>query len=134
MLISREVDYGYRIIVYLGLNEGKYIKRKELCEKERIPYRYLKKVLEKLTKNKILRTKSGKNGGYRLNISLKKITFLTILKIIDEEKIKFKECILKQQVCEFRSGYCVVHNKFKAIEREVERKLNEVVFSDLLGK
>lgn len=134
MFISKEVDYGYRVVIYLDSNANRYIKRKEIYEKENIPYRYLKKILDKLVEGKIIQTKTGKNGGYKLNISLKKITLLTILNIIDTEKIKLKECVSKREICGFRNGSCVIHEEFKQIEVELKDRLNKVVFSNLIGK
>lgn len=134
MFVSREVDYGYGVVICLGSNAGRYIKRREIYEKENIPYRYLKKILDKLVEGRIIQTKTGKNGGYKLNVSLKKITLLTILNIIDTEKIKLKECVSKREICGFRNGNCVVHEEFKQIEAELKERLNRVVFSNLIGK
>lgn len=33
MFISKEVDYGYRIVICLGSDFSRYIKRKEIYEK-----------------------------------------------------------------------------------------------------
>lgn len=134
MFISKEVDYGYRVVIYLGSNTSRYAKRKEIYEKENIPYRYLKKILDKLVEGRIIRTKTGRNGGYKLNVSLKKITLLTILNIVDTEKIKLKECVLKREVCSFRNGNCVVHEEFKQIETELKDRLDRITFSNLIEK
>ncbi len=131
MYISKEVDYAYRTIIYLGINQNKFISRKELSEKEEIPFRYLKEILKKLFIAKIIITKIGKKGGYQLNLTLDKITLFSILIAINGE-VKLKECIVSNKICDFRSGKCIVHSEFKKIDKEIKNRLDKITFEKLL--
>ncbi|MCI0626445.1 MAG: Rrf2 family transcriptional regulator, partial [Acidobacteria bacterium] len=67
MLFSRTAEYAIRAMAFLALQKpGKLTGAREISEAERIPIPFLWKILQLLTRRKLVRSFKGIRGGYEL--------------------------------------------------------------------
>lgn len=77
-MLSQTIIYAFRATLALGLADGAPLTVKILSEKTGVPFHYLAKVMQMLTKNGIATAQRGLNGGFLLskeadNISLRDV-------------------------------------------------------------
>ena len=82
--ISTQSDYGMLMISYLVKKQG-YIPVSELVAKMNLPQRYLARIAAEMAKHKVLESREGKVGGYKLTEKARKMSLYDYLKIFDGE-------------------------------------------------
>jgi len=115
MLLTKECDYGIRIIRRLADGERKTVMA--ICSMEEIPVPYAYKIIKKLGHAGLLRSLRGQNGGYQLAKSLDMITLYDIATAVDENCLVFA-CLAEGAHCPFHHADqpCTVHLEFKRIQ------------------
>ena len=96
MLLTKECDYGLRIIRSLKDKEKKTVKT--ICELEHIPHKYAYKILKKLQKAGLVQNRRGPKGGYLLIKPLNSFTLYDVINAVDERLFLF-ECLRDKNLC-----------------------------------
>lgn len=79
--MQAETEYAVRTVYELSLHK-EFVSVKTICEYQNLPVKFVEKILKKLKKSGIVKSKKGAFGGYRLqkklqNINLKNIVDIT---------------------------------------------------------
>jgi len=109
MKISKRIRYGLRALLYLSKKKN-FASVEEISKKEQIPSKYLEKILLELKRKKILASKRGTGGGFKLN--LKEISLKDLIEILDYpflSPICKKTCPIKN--CQAKYIWLKVQNK-----------------------
>ena len=128
-LITRNTDYALRAICYLSLHK-RVVTVTELVKKLGVPRPFIRKILQKLTQQKILESFKGLSGGFILNILPEKIFMLDIMRIF-QGKVGINGCFLKKDICPNRSK-CVLRKKIHKIEDQVIKQLESINIAALI--
>jgi len=107
MQITRETDYAIRCVLYLSASPQEVKMVNEIAEARNIPTSFLAKILQKLTKAKIVKSFRGVKGGFQLAKSPKEINLLDVIEAIDGT-IAMNRCAVDERACSL-SNSCVVH-------------------------
>jgi len=84
MKVSRSTGYGLLAVCYIARNKNqKLVLSHEISEKYKIPLEYLLKIMQQLVRAKILRSKRGPRGGFRLAKPASRISMLEIIEAVD---------------------------------------------------
>lgn len=68
MMISTKGRYALRVMLDLAEHEdGSYIPLKDVALRQNISRKYLENIMSMMTKNNLVTSATGKEGGYRLN-------------------------------------------------------------------
>jgi len=129
-LITRDTDYAVRALCFIAGNSKKIVAVPELVKETKIPRPFLRKILQKLHKNGVLRAYKGKGGGFELALAPQKIMLVDLVKIF-QGPFSLNECIFKKKVCPGRNA-CVLKSKIDNIERQVIRELSNIALSSLM--
>jgi len=121
LTISNQSDYGILLITSL-VGKKDYIPLSELLEKTKLPKRYLARIASVLSKNKIIKSKEGKIGGYKLVADLDKVTLFDYLKIFESD-FHLSKCNDKDFDCQFRN--ICKHRTF------LKDKLDQIIYTQL---
>lgn len=89
LVITNQSDYGILFISYL-LNKKDYVPLSEIVKRLNLPSRFLARIAAKLVKNKIIISREGKVGGYKLTKKIEEITVYDYLKIFEGDLLLLK--------------------------------------------
>ena len=98
LTLSKEVDYGLLLLYYL--DDKKLTSLSQLIKKTKLPRRFLARIAGQLVKNKIIESKEGKRGGYKLGVNITEVTFYDYLKSF-KKKLFFSRCLDKNYRCQW---------------------------------
>ncbi|MEW6101502.1 MAG: Rrf2 family transcriptional regulator [Candidatus Omnitrophota bacterium] len=129
-LITRETDYAVRALVFIAKEKKRIVSVTELVKALKIPRPFLRKLLQVLNREGVLRSYKGNKGGFLLARSASNI-FLTDLMKIFQGPLELNECIFKKKICPNR-GDCILRNKVGSIERRVISELGNIAINNLL--
>ena len=128
-LITRDTDYAVRALCRITDYKEQPVSVDELTKSLKIPKAFLRKILQVLSKEKILRSYKGKGGGFILAVSMDKI-YLKDLMDIFQGPIKLNECIFKKKICP-NIRACPLRKKVTKIERYVFSELKSITLASL---
>lgn len=129
-LITRDTDYAVRALSYIAKNKGKIVSVSDLVKELKMPRPFLRKILQVLNKNRILKSYKGKEGGFLLSLPANKI-FLMDLIAIFQGSFQLNECLFRKRICPQRNS-CVLRKKISIIEKNVISEMNNITIASLL--
>ena len=134
MRITLESDYALRIISALA-RENEIIDAKALSDEVSVTQRFTLKILHKLVSGEFVKSFKGVNGGYKLNVSPKKITLKDVIELIDGP-IAISRCLESNESCSMISDKtsCIYHHIFDKISIDVANKLAGITIDDVINK
>ena len=96
-MLSNTCKYAIRAVLYLAINEKESTKIgiKKISEDLEMPTPFLGKILQVLSKNKLLNSTKGPHGGFSLGKDAHDISLLNIVEIIDGH-----DCVIGVRICE----------------------------------
>lgn len=130
MKFSTKTQYALRALITIAQSEKKFISSKEIAQKEHLPLDYLEKIITKLQKKGIVKSKKGKNGGYALPCSPKKIKIKKVIEALEGSWTPVK-CLEKKFTCE-KEKNCLAKNFWKEFKKSIDRTLNKITLEDLI--
>ncbi|HQP91702.1 MAG TPA: Rrf2 family transcriptional regulator, partial [Candidatus Omnitrophota bacterium] len=65
-LITKNTDYAVRALVFMGANQKVFVSARQISEAQGIPYQFLRRILNELILAKLVISKEGVGGGFRL--------------------------------------------------------------------
>jgi len=116
-MVSNTCKYGIRAVVFIASQPGKADKTglKLISDELKIPQPYLAKILQVLTKKKILGSSKGPHGGFWLLKNASAITLMDIIKTIDGDDYT-DSCFITGGKCSFdeqERKKCLLHDELK---------------------
>lgn len=108
--------------------EDRICSAEEISNKLSIPKEFISKILQSLTLNRIVESKKGKTGGFKLSINPSKIKLIDIVEAIDGLE-SFNSCVLGFSNCSPKNP-CPVHKEWG----ELRNKAYEMLSSETIDK
>ena len=132
-MITREADYAIRTIAYLASQDpDESVSCTELAQKTDVPYRFLRKIVNKLNAADLIRSVRGRSGGICLQKPAKKISVLEVINAVDPKGVLFNACLGDEPGCD-RHRSCMQHKKLRTLQHEINRRLSEITANQLVG-
>ena len=122
LIFSRQCEYALQAVLYLALRPaGEMTSIKELTDKLDIPYHFLAKILQDLSRKGLLTSLKGPSGGFGLALPAKEITLFHIVEAVDGDEFT-KSCVLGFPECSGKDP-CAVHEKWADVREGIYRML-----------
>ena len=94
MRINQSTVYGLLVAEYLATHsDEKIIKCQSISKEYGIPLLYMLKILQRLVKANLLRSKRGPLGGFSLAKPIKKITMLEVIEAVNGPMVSTLELV-----------------------------------------
>ena len=132
-MFSKACEYGIRASIYIAKQSllNRKVNLKEVSEAIESPTAYTSKILQKLSRNKIINSDKGPTGGFSMDKrELEKVKLSCIVFAIDGANI-YNGCGLGLKKCNEKMP-CPVHNQFKAIRDELKKMLETTTIKSLV--
>ena len=129
-LITRNTDYGIRALIFITQHKQGVVSVSDLVEELGIPRSFLRKILQRLNKKRVLKSYKGKGGGFLLIKPAQKIFLLDLIEIF-QKGFKLNGCFFKKKSCPDRNS-CILGSKINSIEKDVFLKLKKITLASLV--
>ena len=84
MKLTTKSEYALLSLIYIARHEKEgFIKVEDICTKYNISKKYLEQLLTILKQNRLLKTRRGASGGYKLAIPAEEVSIAQIIRIMD---------------------------------------------------
>jgi Rrf2 family iron-sulfur cluster assembly transcriptional regulator len=123
LIFSRSCEYALQACLYLAHQGDEFVLLRDVSDHLDIPHHFLSKVLQTLTRNKIVVSSKGLNGGFALARSAKKIALIDIVRAVDGEQF-LEQCILGFPGCRDKSP-CPMHFEWKRAREIISTTLHK---------
>jgi len=133
MLLTKECDYGLRIIRALGDKEKRTVQ--VICEQEHIPHKYAYKILKKLQNAGFVQNKLGPAGGYFLVKPFNSFTIYDVIHAVDDRVLLFG-CLRGESQCSLNVGdkACAIHHELARFQELLISEMKAKTMEEILYK
>jgi Rrf2 family protein len=129
-LITRNTDYALRALSFIAKRGKEVVSVADLVKELKIPQPFLRKILQSLNKEGILKSYRGIGGGFLLVKPAEKV-FLADLMEIFQGSFSLNECFLNKIICP-NIKKCILRKRLNNIEKYVFSELKTVTVASLL--
>ncbi|WP_026995488.1 RrF2 family transcriptional regulator [Flectobacillus major] len=131
-MFSKTCEYAIKASIYIASQslENKRVGIKEIAQEIASPEAFTAKILQVLSKNHLVDSVKGPNGGFEIQPAKLPTTMLAqIVKAVDGDNI-FISCGLGLKNCSAKNP-CPLHNQFAKIRQDISRLLDNTSLADL---
>ncbi|PIQ89124.1 MAG: hypothetical protein COV72_04845 [Candidatus Omnitrophica bacterium CG11_big_fil_rev_8_21_14_0_20_42_13] len=129
-LINRDTDYAIKALCFMAKQNKEKLKVSDLTRALKIPYPFLRKILQALHKHGFLAASKGKGGGFILARSPRRI-FLNDLILVFQGPLKLNNCFLNKKICPDVNS-CLLRRKISDIEKRLKSELSLLTLDSLM--
>jgi Rrf2 family protein len=129
-MISQTAEYALRAMVYLADQGDVPCTTAQIAEGTQVPAGYLAKVIQSLSRARIVNAQRGPNGGFTPAKPPQDLTILEVINAVDPIR-RFRECPLK--LAHHAPHLCPLHRKLDDMAGIVEREFGGTTLANLLA-
>ena len=127
--LSKTIEYALISINHISqYDQDNPISVKKISKKYNIPFELLAKILQKLSKAKILKAIQGPKGGYKLNDKYKNFTLIQLIEIL-EGTFGITGCLTDHN-CE-QISKCNIITPVERINSQVYKVFNQIKLNEI---
>lgn len=132
MQLNVATDYAFRLVLHLAmLGDGKIANGASISEQEKIPPRFLLKIVRYLTKAGIVKSYRGVDGGFALAQPAANISLVDVIKAM-EGPITLNRCLQDRETCsKDATQQCPIHQALAKAQAQLINSLAMVSFDRL---
>jgi Rrf2 family protein len=109
---------------------GELISARRLAGEGNFSYQLGCKILQKLHRAELVKSRMGSKGGFALSREPAQISLMEIINVL-QEGIRLNRCLLGEQGCEFQAE-CKVHTKLACLQLYIEGYFGGITLDELL--
>ncbi|WP_366935566.1 Rrf2 family transcriptional regulator [Chitinophaga sp.] len=123
-IFSKTCEYAMRAVFYVAQrsHEGYKVGIKEIAEQINSPEPFLAKILQRLSKEGLIQSVKGPNGGFYFDAASLNRPLADIVTAVDGNAI-FTGCGLGLTYCS-EANPCPLHEEFKKVRNQITYMLN----------
>lgn len=129
-MISQTVEYALRAVAHLAAHAAENCKTLEIAEATQVPPAYLSKVLQSLSKAKLVRSQRGIGGGVTLEADPEQLTILDVVNAVEPLQ-RITTCPL--QLKSHGTNLCPLHRRLDDAMKSVEAAFADTTLAEVLS-
>jgi Rrf2 family protein len=130
-LITRNTDYAIRALVHIAGRKNEKVSAVALAKDSGIPGPFLRRILQRLSSKRFVKSYKGIGGGFTLAKTPSSIYISDVIEAF-QGPLRLNECLFKKSVCPNR-GSCLLKKKIDKIERHVVDEVGNVTLASLIS-
>jgi Rrf2 family protein len=135
MKISTKGEYGIRAMLYIGMHaEEGPVTSHEIAGRQGIPEPYLRQILALLSKDRLIHSNRGPQGGHVLGRPASEINLRQILITLEGQITAVDQILALPCTIDFGSDHCAIREVFLEVKTAVERILTETTLEKLIAR
>ena len=132
--LSKKTEYALMAVKFIAKKtNGNSATAKEISEGYNIPYDLLSKVLQQLTKKKVIMSFLGIKGGYSLSKDPDNLTLIDIIRAV-EPNYQITECMQSgssEKDCT-HFDCCMIRDPLAKVQKEIDKLFRSVTIHQIL--
>lgn len=130
-MLSKSCQYALRAVVYIAEESSttQLVGAQQMAESLQIPKHFLSKILQQLSRNKLISSTKGPNGGFYLSRENEQVTIDRIIEVIDGPGL-FTACVLGLPSCS-SAHPCPLHEQAVGYRDGLYHKLKNLTIREL---
>jgi Rrf2 family protein len=135
MKISTKGEYGIRAMLYIAMKrELGPVTSHEIARRQGIPEPYLRQILALLSKDRLIQSNRGPQGGHVLGRPASQISLQDILVTLEGQTTGIDQILALPCTIDLGTEHCVIREVFLEVKKEVERILSAMTLEDLASR
>lgn len=133
-MFSKSCEYAIKAMIYVAQKskEGQKVGIKEIAKATDSPEHFVAKILQDLSRKRLIHSVKGPNGGFYTDKTDLKNSLADIVIAVDGDKL-YKNCVLGLKVCSEVTP-CPVHDEYKEIKRLLVHMIERNTVADFNEK
>lgn len=132
MLLTKKTEYALLSLISIAKSEHP-VNVDVLSRDLNIPKPYLAKILQSFSKNDILKSFKGINGGFALNVDPSELSIHKISVISEEKNPSVFECSSSESSCPSdKAGQCHLWPVLNNLQVRIDNFLESVTLKDIM--
>ncbi|MEZ5000218.1 MAG: Rrf2 family transcriptional regulator [Bacteroidales bacterium] len=114
-MLSKSTEYAIRALVFIQLCNWEQDRPgvEEIAKEIEAPLAYTAKILQTLTRNKLLNSMKGRGGGFFFNENQSSLTLYDVIHVVEGDA-SFHKCGFGLKQCN-NDNPCPFHDKYKVL-------------------
>ncbi len=135
MKISTKGEYGIRAMLFIGMHaENGPVPSHEIAERQGIPGPYLRQILALLSKNRLIRSVRGPQGGHVLARPAGEISIRDILMTLEGQTTSIDQILALPCTIDVGTKFCAIREVFLKVKESVEQILVSTTLENLVAR
>lgn len=135
MKISTKGEYGIRAMLYIAMHgEGGPVTSHEIAVHQAIPEPYLRQILAQLSKDRLVLSNRGPQGGHSLGRAIEQISLRDVLMSLEGQTTSIDQVLALPCAIDVGTDHCVIREVFLEIKGAVEALLARTTLADLASR
>jgi Rrf2 family protein len=129
-MFSKSCKYAIKACIYIAqYREGEaYVGAKDIARGINAPEHFVAKILQILSRKKIINSTKGTNGGFCMNELQMNAPIIEIVNLIDGEDL-LSGCVLGLEYCS-NANPCPMHNEFQFVKKSIRNMIEKNTIMD----
>lgn len=130
-MISQTAEYALRAIVHLATHNMGQRTSQQIADATRVPGPFLSKVLQNLSRARLVKAQRGVRGGFHLARKPSEITVLEVVNAVDPVQ-RIHSCPLALK--EHEGTLCPLHRRLDDAAAKLEEAFGSTTIADIVGE
>ncbi len=131
MKFNKTTEYAIRVMVFLADHKDERYSVNQLHQILKIPYKYLGRLMHKLSAAGLAHVTQGKQGGYRIFQDLSRIYLYEIVGVVEGLE-DYQRCVLGFPECSSENP-CSLHHIWIERQESIKEMIYNTTLADLKG-
>jgi len=128
-LVTKNIHYAIKALLYIAKDSGRIVSVSDLVKKLNMRRAFLRRILQVLSKQGVLKSLKGNGGGFMLNINPNKIRVIDIVGIFRDDADIFS-CLFEKDICP-QPAKCLLMKEIKKTEAQLNDALRRLTIAKL---
>ena len=132
--LSKKTEYALMAVKFMAMKPDHHnATAKEISDGYNIPYDLLSKVLQQLTRKKVIKSFQGIKGGYSLSKGPDNLTLIDIIRAV-EPNYQITECMQNgssEKDCTY-FNCCMIRDPLAKVQKEIDKLFKSVTIHQIL--
>jgi Rrf2 family protein len=135
MKISTKGEYGIRAMLYIAMKgEQGPVTSHEIAQHQGIPEPYLRQILALLSKDRLIQSNRGPQGGHVLGRPASEISLRHIMVTLEGQTTAIDQILALPCTIDLGTEFCAIREVFLEVKKAVERILSTMTLEELVHR
>jgi Rrf2 family cysteine metabolism transcriptional repressor len=135
MKISTKGEYGIRAMLYIAMkSEQGPVTSHEIAQHQGIPEPYLRQILALLSKDRLIQSNRGPQGGHVLGRPASQISLRHIMVTLEGQTTTIDQILALPCTIDVGTEFCAIREVFLEVKKAVDRILSTMSLEELVHR